>query len=63
MIESRKLLAFLRAWLRLKAQRGVVVNDVFEDNDGVGFSILIDDRFLIELKDNGTWSITDKKLE
>ena len=63
MIESKKLLAFLRVWLMLKEQESIAVNDVFEDSDGIGFSIIVGERFIIELMDNGTWSIVDKKLD
>ena len=51
MITTKNVFNFFKVWIALYEEKKVTVYDVFEDDDGIGFSFLIDNR-----------RITDKKI-
>lgn len=63
MITTKNIFNFFKVWIALYEEKKVAIYDVFEDDDGIGFSFVIDDRFIIELQRNGTWSIIDKNIK
>ena len=62
MITTKNVFNFFKVWIALYEEKKVAIYDVFEDDDGIGFSFVVDNRFIVELQRNGTWSIIDKRM-
>ena len=62
MITTKNIFNFFKVWTALYEEKEVATYDVFEDDDGIGFSFVVDNRFIVELQRNGTWSIIDKRM-
>lgn len=63
MITTKNVFNFFKVWSALYEEKKVAIYDVFEDDDGIGFSFIVDNRFIVELQRNGTWSIVDKNIK
>ena len=47
MITTKNVFNFFKVWTALYEEKEVATYDVFDDDDGIGFSFVVDNRFII----------------